>query len=196
MCPVQFLIWSGLKCNACLWFVTEHRDSHSKDRRKPRARERGGRSSLADDLAMLKSGFQTKVLSASGNKTHSAGEQRPHRRTKRFISYPRFVEVAVVADRKMMSYHGANLQHYILTLMSIVSTHKSLIYRYEPLQVPLGHGGASRQGFGGPSGLAFHQLMQVTGKNMRLLIGCCFVTVMAINIEGLFFVHLTMCLFT
>lgn len=126
MRPVQFLIRSscGLMCNACLWFVTEHRDSHSKDRRKPRAREWGGRSSLADDVAVLQSGFQTQVLSADGNKSDSAREQRPHRRTKRFLSYPRFVEVTVVADRKMMSYHGANLQHYVLTLMSIVSTHK------------------------------------------------------------------------
>ncbi|XP_008144491.2 A disintegrin and metalloproteinase with thrombospondin motifs 9 isoform X1 [Eptesicus fuscus] len=102
--------------------TSEHRDSHSKDRRKPRARERGGRSSLADDVAVLQSGFQTQVLSADGNKSDSAREQRPHRRTKRFLSYPRFVEVTVVADRKMMSYHGANLQHYVLTLMSIVAS--------------------------------------------------------------------------
>uniref|UniRef100_A0A8C4W1Y2 ADAM metallopeptidase with thrombospondin type 1 motif 9 n=1 Tax=Gopherus evgoodei TaxID=1825980 RepID=A0A8C4W1Y2_9SAUR len=45
-----------------------------------------------------------------------------HRRTKRFLSYPRFVEVMVVADSRMVAYHGANLQHYILTLMSIVAS--------------------------------------------------------------------------
>uniref|UniRef100_A0A8D3DZP9 ADAM metallopeptidase with thrombospondin type 1 motif 9 n=1 Tax=Scophthalmus maximus TaxID=52904 RepID=A0A8D3DZP9_SCOMX len=47
---------------------------------------------------------------------------RPHRRSKRFLSYPRFVEVMLVADSKMVEHHGSNLQHYILTLMSIVSS--------------------------------------------------------------------------
>ncbi|KAG8557045.1 hypothetical protein GDO81_018305 [Engystomops pustulosus] len=28
----------------------------------------------------------------------------------------------VVADNKMVEYHGANLQHYVLTLMSIVAS--------------------------------------------------------------------------
>uniref|UniRef100_A0A8B9GIM0 ADAM metallopeptidase with thrombospondin type 1 motif 9 n=1 Tax=Amazona collaria TaxID=241587 RepID=A0A8B9GIM0_9PSIT len=45
-----------------------------------------------------------------------------HKRTKRFLSYPRFVEVMVVADSRMVAYHGANLQHYVLTLMSIVAS--------------------------------------------------------------------------
>lgn len=43
-------------------------------------------------------------------------------RSKRFLSYPRFVEVMLVADNKMVEHHGSNLQHYILTLMSIVSS--------------------------------------------------------------------------
>ncbi len=42
-------------------------------------------------------------------------------RTKRSLSQERFVEVLVVADGKMVSYHGDNLVHYILTLMSVVS---------------------------------------------------------------------------
>uniref|UniRef100_A0AAR2JEP4 Peptidase M12B domain-containing protein n=1 Tax=Pygocentrus nattereri TaxID=42514 RepID=A0AAR2JEP4_PYGNA len=53
------------------------------------------------------------------NVIHDSG---PHRRSKRFLSYPRFVEVMVVADSKMVEHHGSNLQHYILTLMSIVSS--------------------------------------------------------------------------
>uniref|UniRef100_A0A7N6B2E3 ADAM metallopeptidase with thrombospondin type 1 motif, 9 n=1 Tax=Anabas testudineus TaxID=64144 RepID=A0A7N6B2E3_ANATE len=48
--------------------------------------------------------------------------ERPHRRSKRFLSYPRFVEVMLVADSKMVEHHGSNLQHYMLTLMSIVSS--------------------------------------------------------------------------
>ncbi|KAJ7407992.1 hypothetical protein WISP_123543 [Willisornis vidua] len=45
----------------------------------------------------------------------------PHSRKKRFLSYPRYVEVMVTADAKMVRHHGQNLQHYILTLMSIVA---------------------------------------------------------------------------
>lgn len=166
MCPVQFLIWSrcGLTGNACLWCLTEHRDSPSEDRRKPRARERAGRSSLADDVAVLKSGFATKVLSAHGNKMDSARERRTHRRTKRFLSYPRFVEVMVVADRKMISFHGANLQHYVLTLMSIVSTHKRTWFM-SPCRCQ-GVGGLPCRALEDRSGLAFHRLRQVTGKNI------------------------------
>lgn len=52
----------------------------------------------------------------------SSGDSGPHRRSKRFLSYPRFVEVMLVADSRMVEHHGSNLQHYILTLMSIVST--------------------------------------------------------------------------
>ncbi|XP_026161930.1 A disintegrin and metalloproteinase with thrombospondin motifs 9 [Mastacembelus armatus] len=52
----------------------------------------------------------------------SSGDSGPHRRSKRFLSYPRFVEVMLVADSKMVEHHGSNLQHYMLTLMSIVSS--------------------------------------------------------------------------
>lgn len=45
-----------------------------------------------------------------------------HSRNKRFLSYPRYVEVMVTADAKMVHHHGQNLQHYVLTLMSIVSS--------------------------------------------------------------------------
>ncbi|XP_063110653.1 A disintegrin and metalloproteinase with thrombospondin motifs 20 isoform X1 [Cavia porcellus] len=44
-----------------------------------------------------------------------------HSRNKRFLSYPRYVEVMVTADAKMVRHHGQNLQHYVLTLMSIVA---------------------------------------------------------------------------
>ncbi len=58
----------------------------------------------------------------------SSGDSGPHRRTKRFLSYPRFVEVMLVADSKMVEHHGSNLQHYILTLMSIVSSIPSNVF--------------------------------------------------------------------
>uniref|UniRef100_A0A8B9RMA0 ADAM metallopeptidase with thrombospondin type 1 motif, 9 n=1 Tax=Astyanax mexicanus TaxID=7994 RepID=A0A8B9RMA0_ASTMX len=53
---------------------------------------------------------------------NGSSDSGPHRRSKRFLSYPRFVEVMVVADSKMVEHHGSSLQHYILTLMSIVSS--------------------------------------------------------------------------
>lgn len=43
------------------------------------------------------------------------------RRRKRFLSYPRYVELMVTADAKMVTHHGRNLEHYILTIMSVVS---------------------------------------------------------------------------
>lgn len=45
----------------------------------------------------------------------------PHSRKKRFLSYPRFVELMVTADVKMVRHHGRNLEHYILTILSVVS---------------------------------------------------------------------------
>lgn len=47
---------------------------------------------------------------------HSSGSRR-----KRFLSYPRFVELMVTVDAKMVRHHGRNLEHYILTIMSVVS---------------------------------------------------------------------------
>uniref|UniRef100_A0A8B9GRS9 ADAM metallopeptidase with thrombospondin type 1 motif 9 n=1 Tax=Amazona collaria TaxID=241587 RepID=A0A8B9GRS9_9PSIT len=57
-----------------------------------------------------------------GGNSCSKNSRFGHKRTKRFLSYPRFVEVMVVADSRMVAYHGANLQHYVLTLMSIVAS--------------------------------------------------------------------------
>ncbi|XP_077396637.1 A disintegrin and metalloproteinase with thrombospondin motifs 15-like [Festucalex cinctus] len=42
-------------------------------------------------------------------------------RSKRFTSVPRFVEVLVVADPSMDSFHGDELKHYLLTLMSVAA---------------------------------------------------------------------------
>lgn len=74
-------------------------------------------ASLASD-ALLRSESNASV----GPSNDSSGDSGPHRRSKRFLSYPRFVEVMLVADSKMVEHHGSNLQHYILTLMSIVSS--------------------------------------------------------------------------
>ncbi|XP_051253709.1 A disintegrin and metalloproteinase with thrombospondin motifs 15-like [Dicentrarchus labrax] len=42
-------------------------------------------------------------------------------RSKRFASIPRFVEVLVVADESMAAFHGDDLKHYLLTLMSVAA---------------------------------------------------------------------------
>uniref|UniRef100_A0A667Y2F1 ADAM metallopeptidase with thrombospondin type 1 motif, 15b n=1 Tax=Myripristis murdjan TaxID=586833 RepID=A0A667Y2F1_9TELE len=42
-------------------------------------------------------------------------------RSKRFASIPRFVEVLVVADESMDKFHGDDLKHYLLTLMSVAA---------------------------------------------------------------------------
>ena len=56
----------------------------------------------------------------------STTESGAHSRRKRFLSYPRYVELMVTADAKMVRHHGRNLEHYILTIMSVVS--KILFY--------------------------------------------------------------------
>ncbi|XP_076845270.1 A disintegrin and metalloproteinase with thrombospondin motifs 9 [Brachyhypopomus gauderio] len=80
-------------------------------------------STFFSDLESLRKGIPSNPLPESTrNTTNSSGESGPFRRPKRFLSYPRFVEVMVVADSKMVEHHGRNLQHYVLTLMSIVSS--------------------------------------------------------------------------
>lgn len=42
-------------------------------------------------------------------------------RAKRFASVPRYVETLVVADESMAQFHGSDLKHYLLTLMSVAA---------------------------------------------------------------------------
>uniref|UniRef100_A0A8C9XHK9 ADAM metallopeptidase with thrombospondin type 1 motif 20 n=1 Tax=Sander lucioperca TaxID=283035 RepID=A0A8C9XHK9_SANLU len=57
------------------------------------------------------------------NNSTSTHHTSPHRR-KRFLSYPRYVELMVTADAKMVRHHGRNLEHYILTIMSVVTVYR------------------------------------------------------------------------
>nr|XP_034962630.1 A disintegrin and metalloproteinase with thrombospondin motifs 9 isoform X4 [Zootoca vivipara] len=99
---------------------------HEKSYRKFKRRSRTGQwptASILSDVEALKRGLASAQSPASSkNKTSSVRRKSTRRRTKRFLSYPRYVEVMVVADSRMVAYHGANLQHYILTLMSIVAS--------------------------------------------------------------------------
>ncbi|XP_062486212.1 A disintegrin and metalloproteinase with thrombospondin motifs 9 isoform X4 [Pezoporus occidentalis] len=99
----------------------DHEHSHKKNKRKHWRRE-WAESSILSDVEMLKHSLEVNSFSADSNKTGNIIEKKSHKRTKRFLSYPRFVEVMVVADSRMVAYHGANLQHYVLTLMSIVAS--------------------------------------------------------------------------
>uniref|UniRef100_A0AAR2IQC2 Peptidase M12B domain-containing protein n=1 Tax=Pygocentrus nattereri TaxID=42514 RepID=A0AAR2IQC2_PYGNA len=88
--------------------------------------EEEGRTSpsMPSDLEALSAGVSSGPFPSVENQqlpANGTSDSGPHRRSKRFLSYPRFVEVMVVADSKMVEHHGSNLQHYILTLMSIVS---------------------------------------------------------------------------
>uniref|UniRef100_A0A3Q0RL63 ADAM metallopeptidase with thrombospondin type 1 motif 15 n=1 Tax=Amphilophus citrinellus TaxID=61819 RepID=A0A3Q0RL63_AMPCI len=42
-------------------------------------------------------------------------------RAKRFASIPRYVETLIVADESMVKFHGDDLKHYLLTLMSVAA---------------------------------------------------------------------------
>uniref|UniRef100_A0A0P6J9Z7 A disintegrin and metalloproteinase with thrombospondin motifs 9 preproprotein n=1 Tax=Heterocephalus glaber TaxID=10181 RepID=A0A0P6J9Z7_HETGA len=99
-----------------------HRSSRRKNRRKGSRRKWGATIHPAGDVAALHSGSAAEPPAALGNRTDGLRDRGTRRRTKRFLSYPRFVEVMVVADNKMLLYHGANLQHYVLTLMAIVAS--------------------------------------------------------------------------
>ncbi|OXB78729.1 UNVERIFIED_CONTAM: hypothetical protein H355_002694 [Colinus virginianus] len=99
----------------------DHEHSHKKNKWK-HWRKQWVESSLLSDTEMLKHSLEVNSFSADSNETGNVSEKKSHRRTKRFLSYPRFVEVMVVADSRMVAYHGANLQHYVLTLMSIVAS--------------------------------------------------------------------------
>lgn len=77
-------------------------------------------SSLIHDINVLQD--NTVLECASKNLSTANDRNNSHSRKKRFLSYPRYVEVMVTVDTRMLQHHGRNLQHYVLTLMSIVST--------------------------------------------------------------------------
>lgn len=112
----------------CLLSI-DHDHSHKKNKRK-HWRRQWAESSMLSDVEMLKHSLEVNSFSGDSNKAGTIGEKKSHKRTKRFLSYPRFVEVMVVADSRMIAYHGANLQHYVLTLMSIVSVQPGQVDSY------------------------------------------------------------------
>lgn len=76
------------------------------------------RQNMGEELESLRATIEEQHI--GGNDSAGAHLRPPHRQ-KRFLSYPRYVELMVTADAKMARHHGPNLEHYILTIMSVVS---------------------------------------------------------------------------
>uniref|UniRef100_A0A8C5D8N8 Peptidase M12B domain-containing protein n=1 Tax=Gouania willdenowi TaxID=441366 RepID=A0A8C5D8N8_GOUWI len=102
-------------------YEEEHTKPHIVYRKTAPKKNTTGETSACDTSGMANVSQCTELEHVMSSKA-SNGDSGPHRRSKRFLSYPRFVEVMLVADSKMVEHHGSNLQHYILTLMSIVSS--------------------------------------------------------------------------
>lgn len=76
------------------------------------------RENMGEELQSLRATIDEQHI--YDNNSTSTHPRSPHRH-KRFLSYPRYVELMVTADVKMVRHHGRNLEHYILTIMSVVS---------------------------------------------------------------------------
>ncbi|XP_062416427.1 A disintegrin and metalloproteinase with thrombospondin motifs 20, partial [Pungitius pungitius] len=80
------------------------------------------RWSLGEELDSLRSVVADRhARDSDGGAAGAARRPQAPRRRKRFLSYPRYVELMVTADAKMARHHGRNLEHYILTIMSVVA---------------------------------------------------------------------------
>ncbi|KAL4005532.1 hypothetical protein ACER0C_005245 [Sarotherodon galilaeus] len=88
----------------------------SENLKKPASSELRG--TMREELESLRAAVEDQ-------RVHENNSTSPHprspRRRKRFLSYPRYVELMVTADAKMVRHHGRNLEHYILTIMSVVA---------------------------------------------------------------------------
>ncbi|KAG8450276.1 hypothetical protein GDO86_002797 [Hymenochirus boettgeri] len=84
-------------------------------------------SPLGPHLVRTRSGAKSKcgVSDPQPGDTKSQGAKSPpgsgSARKKRFVSSPRYVETLLVADQSMAEFHGSNLKHYLLTLMSVAA---------------------------------------------------------------------------
>lgn len=92
-------------------------------RRRSRAAHPGANSSsrcgVPPDLPLSLPLDKHKHLNATGALTDAV--LKSSGRSKRFASVPRFVEVLLVADETMAKFHGDDLKHYLLTLMSVAA---------------------------------------------------------------------------
>lgn len=108
-CFCFFFSWI---CRVSSWLVSPPADESER----PVVFE-SGRGSVSEELDFLKTVIDQRQVDGREASTLN----KPSRRRKRFLSYPRYVELMVTADAKMTRHHGRNLEHYILTIMSVVS---------------------------------------------------------------------------
>lgn len=71
--------------------------------------------SPADARSLLKYRHMTELSSLNETLLKRMG------RAKRFASVPRYVETLLAADESMVNFHGDDLKHYLLTLMSVAA---------------------------------------------------------------------------
>lgn len=108
--------------------ASEYRNSFDKPhviRRKRRAALSGGnftsKCGVRPDTGFSISLEKYKHMSVMDNDGLIETVLKTLGRSKRFASVPRFVEVLVVADESMAKFHGDDLKHYLLTLMSVAA---------------------------------------------------------------------------
>uniref|UniRef100_A0A3B3X953 Peptidase M12B domain-containing protein n=1 Tax=Poecilia mexicana TaxID=48701 RepID=A0A3B3X953_9TELE len=97
----------------------EYDEEHNKPHLVYR-HERRRNASHPDEPCAASGNRQPNSFACDHSLSERDGTTIPQRR-KRFLSYPRYVELMVTADAKMARHHGRNLEHYILTIMSVVT---------------------------------------------------------------------------
>lgn len=109
--------------------------AHLLQRRAARGRASGDPASRCG----VASGWNPAILRAlDPYKPRQTGVAGSHRRrspgrSKRFVSIPRYVETLVVADESMVKFHGADLEHYLLTLLATAAR----LYRHPSILNPV-----------------------------------------------------------
>uniref|UniRef100_A0A8C6UNM1 ADAM metallopeptidase with thrombospondin type 1 motif, 1 n=1 Tax=Neogobius melanostomus TaxID=47308 RepID=A0A8C6UNM1_9GOBI len=93
----------------------------SEEERAAAAQEGGSKCGVNEDEARV-----PRNLEESGA---ANAEQTASRRSKRFVSTPRFLEIMLVADQSMAQFHGAGLKPYLLTIMAVASR----LYRHHSI---------------------------------------------------------------
>ncbi|XP_062341933.1 A disintegrin and metalloproteinase with thrombospondin motifs 8-like [Osmerus eperlanus] len=68
--------------------------------------------------------------SDDGESYHDGDEVQGKKRSRRFVSAPRYIETLLVADSSMTQFYGDEIKHYLLTLMAMAAQ----IYRHPSLK--------------------------------------------------------------
>ncbi|KAI4905184.1 hypothetical protein NFI96_013898 [Prochilodus magdalenae] len=84
-----------------------------------------GEDAVRESAEESQAAFTDSTVSEDTESTHGPPRERTTGnvtpRHRRFVSAPRFIETLVVADASMSRFHGGQIQHYILTLVSVAA---------------------------------------------------------------------------